>query len=81
MGNTLVCDFCEQPITNLVSKFRHEVATANFMIGLLPDKDEMCDICYTRAKDSPPTKKEVNKDNQDRIARAEKMREDCYRFD
>ncbi len=74
------CDFCNQVITPIVSKFRHQVSNANFMMGLLPDKQEMCDICYTRAKSNPPTKEEVDKDNEERIKHAEKMREDMMKL-
>lgn len=76
----LICNFCDQPITHIVAKFRHEVSTANFMIGLLPNREEMCDVCYTKAKSDPPSKEEVDKSNVKRIADAEKMREDLMKI-
>ena len=60
----LICDFCKQPITPQMIKFRHQVAHANFMVGRLESKDEMCDFCYTRAKEHPPTKEEVDAENK-----------------
>jgi hypothetical protein len=78
--NVLTCVFCKQPITNMIAKFRHEVRTANFMVGLLPDKEEMCDVCYTRAKSNPPTKEEVDDFDTDAIESAKKMRLEMMKF-
>lgn len=56
----IICDFCKQPLSNALAHFRHNVQTSNFMIGKLPNGEEMCDICYTRAKNNPPSKEEYN---------------------
>lgn len=64
----------------MVLKFRHQISNANFMVGLLDGKDEMCDICYTRAKDNPPSKEEIDKHNVKILEDAEKMRMDMFRI-
>ena len=78
--NGISCDFCRQPISNMVLKFRHEVSNSNFMVGLLDVKEEMCDICYSRAKAQPPSKDEIDERNQCRSGEAERMRAEISRL-